>query len=118
MAEEQILKREDGIKYIRKGLWKTKWGTLTLTKHDIYFVSKKGVEMLRVPLSNLVSVNTNRSDQADYLIVLYKDGTNESRALLAHPKTGLGSLTIFPDGSANHFVSWEQFINDVRFGRI
>lgn len=117
MAEEQVLKKEDGLKYIRSGFRKTKWGTLTLTKHDICFVSNKGEEMLRVPLSNIVSVNTSKSDRADFLFVIYKDGNNESRARLAHIKTGLGSMTIFPDGSANHFASWEQFINDARFGR-
>lgn len=117
MAEEQVLKKEDGLKYIRSGFRKTKWGTLTVTKHDLYFVSKKGEELLRVPISNIVSVNTSKSDRADFLLLIYTDSGNERRAQLAHIKTGLGSMTIFPDGSANHFASWEQSINDARFRR-
>ncbi len=115
MVEEQILKKEDNL-IQHDGFWhKAYRGSLVLTRSDVYFLLKKGdKELLRVPLSNIVSVNTEKMDFADNLFIVYKDGSAERRSKFVHHDR---RQLIFAAASPSHFLSWEQAINDARFGR-
>lgn len=114
MAEEQILKKEDKLIH-DNGFWHKNKGTLVLTRRDIYFLSKSGNrELLRVPLSNIVSVNTEKMDFADNLFIVYKSGNTERRAKFVHKDR---RQLIFAAASPSYFISWEQTINDARFNR-
>lgn len=114
MAEAQVLKKEDLIK--NEGFWhKAYGGTLILTTIDLCFLLKKGgKELLRVPLSNIVSVNTDKVNLSDTLSIVYKDGNSEQRARFLHANR---SEFVFAAASPNHFLSWEKAINDARFAR-
>jgi hypothetical protein len=115
MAEERVLKKEDKITQFN-GFWhKAYKGTLVLTTNDLCFLSKKGnKEVLRMPLSSIVSVNTEKMDFADNLFVVYKDGNTERRTKFIHHDR---RQLIFAAASPSHFLSWEQSINDARFHR-
>lgn len=115
MAEEQILKKEDNL-IQHNGFWhKAHRGSLVLTRSDVYFLSKKrNQELLRVPLSNIVSVNTEKMDFKDNLFIVYRDGNTERRTKFVHNDR---RQLIFAAASPSHFLSWEQAINDARFGR-
>lgn len=110
------MKKEDNL-IQHNGFWnKSYTGTLTLTTNDIYFVSngKAHKEIVRVPLSSIVSVNTEKMDFADNLFLVYKDGDTEGRVKFMHMDR---RQLIFAAASPNYFFSWEQSINDARFGR-
>ena len=112
---EQVLKKEDNL-IQNAGFWhKAYRGTLTLTRNDISFLlHKSGKEILRVPLSNILSVNTEKVSLSDSLSIVYKDGNTERRARFLHANR---SEFVFALASPNHFLSWEQSINDARFHR-
>lgn len=113
MVGEQILKKEDGINYgPRTGLFHKNRGTLVLTKNDLYFRLQNDAEPLRVPLSRVLSVNTEKLDFGDRLFIVYKDGNGEHTATFARRDR---RQAIFASASASHFASWEQMINNARF---
>mgnify|MGYP003393244866 CR=1 FL=1 len=116
---EQIIKKEDKLKF-KGGLFNTKSGTLVLTKSELYFETKGGKKMFTVPVKSIQSVNSQKGVGAgvDHLYVLYQENGREQKAKIEHFSImswgALGNLSRL----SSYFSSWEQMINDARFGRI
>jgi hypothetical protein len=115
---DQILKKEDKLVY-KGGFLKNKKGSLALTKTNLYFVSKKGDEIFNIPLADIVSVNPQKGmgNGVDHLYVLYNENGKEKKVKIEHfsfISSGMGIASRI----TMYFTSWEQMINDARFGKV
>lgn len=116
---EQILKKEEKLKY-KGGFFKNKKGSLVLTNSSLYFLPKRGSDKtFDIPLGDIVSVNPQKGNGngVDHLYIMYNQNGKEKKVKIEHfsfISSGMGiasRLTMY-------FSSWEQMINDARFGRI
>jgi hypothetical protein len=91
----QVLKKEDKLRY-KGGFFKNKKGSLVLTTSELYFLAKDK-KIFSIP-------------------VLYNQDGKEKKVKIEHfsfLSSGMGlasRITLY-------FTSWEQIINDTRFGR-
>ena len=117
---EQTLKKEDKLEY-KGGFLKNKRGSLVLTNQRVYFVTKNNTEMFSAPLSAIESVNTQKGigNGIEHLYILYTENGKERKAKIQHFAIVSGfALGNFSKLSNSYFSSWEQMINDARFGKI
>jgi hypothetical protein len=118
---EQIFKKEEKLDY-KVGFIKFAKGSLTLSSERLYFTPKKSKEKsFDIPLKNILSVNSQkaRGNGIEFLDIIYSDGTQEKTARVRHfsAVSGLG-LGLYSRLTPLYFASWEQMINDARFGKI
>lgn len=114
---EQILKKEDKLRF-KGGFLKNKMGSLVLTPTNLYFVTKKGTRVFDVSVKNIQSVNCKKGfSSVDQLFVICQENEKETTLRIEH----VGSVNILTLGPlarlSMYFSSWEQMINDARFGR-
>ena len=114
---EQILKKEDKLRF-KGGFLKNKMGSLVLTNTSLYFTTTKGEKMFDVPLKNIQSVNCKKGfSSVDQLFVICQENGKERTLKIEH----VGSVSMLTLGALSrlsiYFSSWEQMINDARFGR-
>jgi hypothetical protein len=112
----QVLKKEDKLRY-KGGFFKNKKGSLVLTTSELYFLAKDK-KIFSIPVHDITSVNAQkgRANGVDHLYVLYNQDGKEKKVKIEHfsfLSSGMGlasRITLY-------FTSWEQIINDTRFGR-
>lgn len=117
---EQILKKEDKLTY-KGGFLKNKKGNLVLTNQRLYFVTKNNIEMFSAPLSAIESVNPQKGigNGIEHLYVLFNENGKDRKVKIEHFSIVSGfALGNFSKLSASYFGSWEQMINDARFGKV
>lgn len=117
MSDEKILKKEDKLDY-KSGLF-GKRGSLVLTTTGLYFQSGED-KPLSVPLGNLISVNAKKGlgNGVDYLFLIYSKDEKEKEARIQHlafwAGMAMGNLSQLREP---YFKSWEQAIENARYGR-
>lgn len=115
---EQILKMEDGLQLIG-GLWRAPKGSLVLNKEIIYFVSKKKREF-EIPIRDILSVNQQKGigNGVDDLVIFFTESGSQKKVKVRHFSFMTGMTVGTLSRLSSYFGSWEQMINDVRFGKI
>jgi hypothetical protein len=114
----QIIKKEDNLTF-KGGFLKNKKGSLVLTRVNIYFMTAKGERSFDIPVSEITSINTQKGvgSGVDHLYILYTHGGADGKVKIEHfsfMSSGLGLASRL----SQYFSSWEQMINDARFGRL
>jgi hypothetical protein len=119
---ERVLKKEDKLYCAsRKGLLGAPKGSLVLSESELYFIDKKGIRLFVVPIEDILSINAGHAFGAGVgrLVIKYRTATSdEVEEKIEHRSTSsaltLGILTRLQNP---YFSSWEQTINEVRFGQ-
>lgn len=116
---DRILKKEDKLKY-KGGFLKNKKGSLVLTTSSLSFVTKKGAKSFDIPLADIVSVNTQKgfSNGYEHMYVLYNADAKEKKAKIEHYSINNWAMGVASRIAPSYFASWEQIINDARFGKL
>jgi|SRR5579859_180433 len=115
---EQILKKEDKLKY-KGGFFRNKSGSLVLTNTSLFFETKSGKKVFDIPLKSIQSVNCKKGVGmgVEHMYVIYQENVKENRVKIEHyafvSAMTIGNLSRL----SMYFSSWEQTINDARFGR-
>lgn len=112
---EQILKKEDSLKFIG-GLFNSGTGILVLTSTELY-LENKSKRLFSTALKDILSINCKKGigTGVDHMFVIYQKDGKENRAKIEHfsffSAMTIGNLSRL----ALYFSSWEQAINDARF---
>ncbi|HVW82513.1 MAG TPA: hypothetical protein VHC68_01015 [Candidatus Paceibacterota bacterium] len=116
---DQILKKENKLTYLG-GFLRRKNGSLVLTRTSLSFEKKDGTKVLDIPLADITSVNSKKGvgNGVDHLYVLYNQGARERQAKIQHFSIFTSGMGIASRITPLYFASWEQMINDARFGKI
>lgn len=115
---EQILKKEDKLKY-KGGFFRNASGSLVLTNNVLYFETKRGKKVFDIPLKSIQSVNCKKGVGmgVEHMYVIYQENGKEKKVKIEHyafvSAMTIGNLSRL----SMYFSSWEQTINDARFGR-
>ena len=116
---EQILKKEDKLTF-KGGIFRNKKGSLSLTRTSLYFATKKGDRVFDIPLGEIVSVNTKKGmgNGVEHLYVIYNADGSEKTAKVEHYSMNQWAMGMASRIAPLYFASWEQMINDARFGKL
>jgi hypothetical protein len=115
---DQILKKEDKLEY-KGGIFNSKKGSLILTSAELYFETKKAKRIFSIPLKSIQSVNCKKGigNGVDHLFVIYSENGSEKKVKIQHYSFISGEALGRFSRLSTYFSSWEQSINDARFGR-
>jgi len=117
MSEEKIIKKEDKLTCKVGFFWKK--GSLVLTASELYFESKKN-KLFSAPLKDVVSANPKKGigNGIDQMILHINENSKERKITIQHMAfwsgVAMGNLSQL---GQMYFKSWEEAINDARFGR-
>ncbi len=116
---EQILKKEDKLLY-KGGFLNTKKGALVLSRANLSFETKKGARVFEIPLTDIVSANAQKGygNGVEHLIVFYRANGTEKKAKIEHRSINNWAMGLASRIAPLYFASWEQIINDARFGKL
>lgn len=112
------MKKEDKLKF-KGGLFRNKSGSLVLSNKELYFQTKDGKKVFSAPLKSIQSVNSKSGigRGVNHLYVIFDESGKERKVKIEHFSLmswgSLGNLSRL----TLYFSSWEQAINDARFGR-
>lgn len=113
--EEQIIKKEGGLRY-GSGLF-PKSGDLVLTNNELYFFHK-GEKLVVIPLREIISTHAQRVNTINWLLVSYKNNGKENLAKIMRfgviDQLVLGKLNRLSQLQEPYFTSWAKAIDDTR----